>query len=257
MRHIPIAVAALVLLGAATLFAGPEEEVEGLAPLGIGGEHEAGPDQADAIAKGLAETPRRQVRVDAVFLRVDAARADEVLGAHRPDALGSVRAIPETLARRLIDLARGTGPVRPEPLPPLVLHDGQRGRLAASGHHSYLQDYQVEIGSPGSHLADAIVGRMTDGTGVVVLPHRTGEGLCLDVDAAWAEVIRPVPLFTTTLAAPENSPVTIELPELRLFQVGKQVELPAEGGFVLAGGGRAWDGATLRLVVLEVRATGR
>jgi hypothetical protein len=35
------------------------------------------------------------------------------------------------------------------------------------------------------------------------------------------------------------------------------VELPPEGGFVLAGGGRAWDGATLRLVVLEVRAAKR
>jgi hypothetical protein len=209
------------------------------------------------MAKGLAEKPRRQVCLDATFLRVDAAQADEVLGEHRPDPLGSARAIPEALARRLIDLARGTGPVRPEPLPPLLLHDGQRGRLSSTGHHTYLQDYQVEIGSPGSHIADAIVGRITDGTGVVVLPHRTGKGLRLDVDAAWAEVIRPVPLFTTTLAASEGSPVTIELPELRLFQLKNQVELPAEGGFVLAGGGRAWDGATLRLVVLEVRATGR
>ena len=257
MRLIPIAVATLVLLGAATLFAGPEDVAEVIPTLGLDDAFEVGADQVEAIQKGLAETPRRQVRVDATFLRVDAARADEVLGAHRPDALGSARAIPEALARRLLDLARGTGPVRPEPLPPLVLHDGQRGRLAATGHHTYLQDYAVEIGMGGSYLAGPIAGRHVDGAGVLVLPRAGEAGLQLDVDAAWAEVIRPISPYTTTLAGSADSPVTIELPELRLFEVRKQVELPPEGGYVLAGGGRAWDGATLRLVVLEVRRASR
>ena len=257
MRIVSIVAATLVLLGAATLFAGPEEEVEDLAPLGLDGGLEVGPDQADASAKGLAEKPRRQVRVDATFLRVDAAQADEVLGEHRPDALGSARAIPESLARRLVDLARGTGPVRPEPLPPLVLDDGQRGRLSSTGHHTYLQDYDVEIGMGGSYLAGPIAGRLVDGAGVLVLPRAREAGLRLDVDAAWAEVLRPVPLYTTTLAGSADSPVTIELPELRVFQVKQQVELPAAGGTVLAGGGKAWDGASLRLVVLEIRPVTR
>lgn len=256
MRLIPIAVVALALLGTATLFAEEDDAPEVAPPLGLDDGLEATPDQAEAIAKGLAARPRRQVRVDATFLRVDATQADELLGVHRPDPLGSARPIPAALARRLIDLARGTGPVRPEPLPPLVLHDGQRGQLSSTGEHTYLQDYDVEVGGMGDSTVERMLGRLRDGAGLVIAVSGQDDRMRLAVDAAWAEVVRPVPVFSTTLASP-HLPVTIELPEVRMFQLRKHVELPTAGGHVLAGGGRAWDGETLRLVVLEARPVTR
>lgn len=258
MRSVPTVAAGLVLLGAATLFAGPGDSPGELLPLGGGADLELAEVQLTAIEKGVSAQgdgePCRQVRVHATFVRIDRASADEILGSHRPEADGSARTVPEALARRLLDLVQGAGPVRPEPLPPLVLRDGQGGRLSATGHHTYLRDYDVAIAGGGSFLDGAIVGRLTDGAGVVVLPHQVGESLQLDVDAAWAEVIRPVPLYTTTLEAdPTSTRVTIELPEMRVFEVRQRVEIPAEGGYLLAGGGKAWDRHDLRLVVLEVR----
>lgn len=74
----------------------------------------------------------------------------------------------------------------------------------------------------------------------------------LGLAAGWAEVVRPIPVFESS-----HPPVTIELPEMRYVDHKSEVELPKEGGFVLAGRGFAWDQKTLRLVVLEVRPAGR
>jgi len=258
MKTLPIVtlVLVLLLLGAATLFAEPEAEAEPDLTLGLTGELEVGPELAEALGKALAEKPPWQVRVDATFLRVYAERTDEILGEHRPDVLGSARPIPAKLARQLVSRARGQGAVRPEPLPPLVLHAEQAGRLSATGQHTYLQDFDVEVGGMGDSTVNPLVGRLQDGTRIDVTPRRDDERLLVEVEAVWAEVVRPVPLFDTTLASP-HAEVTIELPELRMFHVRKQTELPAEGGYVLAGGGRAWDGEALRLVVLEVRRAKR
>lgn len=249
MRLFTITVSALLLLGSVTLFAEPE--AESVPALGIEFEAQVPAAQGEALVKGLGEKPAWQARVDATFLRVDAAHADEILGEHRPDEEGSPRAIPAELAKKLVAAARGQGPVRSEPLPPLVLYDGLTGRLSATGRHTYLQDYDVEVHGMGTHTVTPLTGRMEDGARADVTPHREGKQLRLNVGAVWARVIRPVERFETGIGG--QMPVTIELPELRLFQVKGQVELPAEGGFVLAGGGKAWDGETLRLVVLEVR----
>ena len=84
---LPVLAILLFVFGAATLFAEPEEE---LAPtLGLTGEVEVGPEQVEALVKALAERPPWQVRIDATFLRVDAEKADELLGEHRPEKPGS------------------------------------------------------------------------------------------------------------------------------------------------------------------------
>jgi len=251
MKTLPLFALAIVLLGAATLLAAPEEEAAA-PPFGIPGALEVGADQAGAIAKALAEKPAWHVRVEATFLRVDAARAAEILGGQRPDELGSARAIPQAFAERLLAPLRVEGPIRPEPPTRLVLYDGQRGRLASMGQHTYLQDYDVEVTMGGSRIGDPVAALLTDGASLDVTPRRDAKRLLLDVEAVWGDLLRPVPLFETDLGG-TGPKVTIELPEMRIFHVKETVALPATGGFVLAGDGKAWDGGTLRLVVLEVR----
>lgn len=249
MRNITITALALLVLGSASLFAEPEAEPEPL--LGFEFEAEVPAEQAEALVKGLDEKPGWQARVDATFLRIDAEHADEVLGEYRPDEEGSPRAIPAELAKKLVAEARGQGAVRPEPLPPLVLYDGLTGRLSATCRHTYLQDYDVEVGQD-DFTATPITGRLEDGARADVTPHHGDKHLRLDLECAWAELIRPIQRFGSP--GPSVMPrLTLELPELRFFHVRGQIELPADGGFVLAGGGKAWDGETLRLVVLEVR----
>jgi len=245
----------ILLLCAATLFAEPESEEEQGATLGMSEAFGVGEDQGEVLAGALASASPRQLRLDATFLRVAAAAADELLGEHRPGETGSVRPIPLALARRLIGSVRGQGAVRPEPLPPLVLYDGQTGRLSITGDHTYLQDYDAEVGL--DHFAYVpVVGRLEEGVRLDVTPRRRGERLELDVHAVWAEVVRPVPRFSTSLSTGTEK-VTIELPELRLFQVKKTGALAAEGGYLLAGVGRAWGDESLRLVVVEVRPAKR
>jgi hypothetical protein len=101
-----------------------------------------------------------------------------------------------------------------------------------------------------------MVGLMKDGVRLDVTPRDDGERITLDVDAVWAEAVRPIPRFVASLRH-RTGPVKIELPEMRLIEVKRPVALPAEGGYVLAGGGRAWDGESLRLVVIDVRAEKR
>lgn len=248
MKTLPLSALAIVLLGAAALLAAAEEEAP---PLGLQAELEVGADQAAAIEKGLAETPAWQARVEATFLREDAARATEILGAHRPDELGSVREIPPALAERLLAPLRIQGPIRSEPPPFLVLYDGQRARLASTGQHTYLQDFEIETG-PDQRIT-RIVGLLAEGATLEVTARRDAKRLLLDLEGAWAHLIRPIPRFDTDLAGRQ---VTIEVPEMQVFQVRETVALPAAGGYVLAGGGKAWDGESLRLLVLEVRPTG-
>lgn len=253
LAFVCMSVLLLLVLGAATLFAEPEEEPG--PTLGLSTKIEIGADQAEALVQGVAEKPPWQVRIDATFLRIDAERADEILGAHRPEKLGSARVIPEKLARQLVGRARGHGAIRPEPLPPLVLYAGQTGRVSVTGRHTYLQDYDVEVGM-NRFAYVPIMGRIEDGTRLDVTPRREGKRLVLALGAVWAEVVRPIPPFEASLPYKEEQ-VTIELPEVRLVHLKKEVRLPADGGAGLAGRGFAWDRETLRLVVLQVRKAAR
>ena len=246
MRYALVLVLTALLMGATVLRAEPDDDPP--CPLHLDSEVQVPEAQVEALMKGLKAKPPWQLQVAATFLRVDAEHADRVLDTHRPDRKGSARAIPYALAERLLGTVR-RGAVRPEPLPPLVLFAGQTGRLRAGGRHLYLQDYEVEGGN--SWTVTPLVGAIRDGACVEVTPERTTTGLQLDVRTCWADTVRPIPPFTTTLHP--DYVVTIQLPEMRLVQGRHRAALPAEGGFLLAGHGHAWDGETLRLAVLEVR----
>ena len=55
----------------------------------------------------------------------------------------------------------------------------------------------------------------------------TVAGLGLALHAVWAELTRPIPTFTTTLAG-SIAPVTVQLPEVRQVQVEATIELSAD-----------------------------
>jgi hypothetical protein len=117
--------------------------------------------------------------------------------------------------------------VLPLPLPEagVVLHALVPSPLAVIQQTAYVRDFEVEVAN-GSFVFDPIVAVVRDGftLRVTASPGKAGIGLALH--AAWADLMRPIPTFTTTLGV--GTPVTIQLPEVRQVQVEATVELPAD-----------------------------
>jgi len=103
--------------------------------------------------------------------------------------------------------------------------------MAAVQQTAYVRDFEVEVANT-SFTCDPIVDVVQDGftLRVTAAPGKAGLGLALH--AVWAELMRPIPTFTTTLAG-SIAPVTIQLPEVRQVQVEATVELSADNTVVV------------------------
>ena len=207
--------------------------------------------QAERIARCLESTPQWRVRADATFLRVRAACARGLLGGHSPLSRGSAHVIPSSLAQRLLRLCCGGGVVRPEPLPPLFLCDGQAGRFGCLTEQAYLQDYEEETGV-NSGIKSPILGAMAEGVRLDLVVRRQSTFLVLEIDAVWAAIDRPVPAIETVLVGSRTA-VTVELPETRVARARSRVDVPSQGGYILLGCGAARDDGDLHLAVLRLQ----
>ena len=64
-------------------------------------------------------------------------------------------------------------------------------------------------------------------------PGPEGEAVVVEATVTVAEVVRPIPEFTTTLAGQK---VTIQLPEVLVRRFTKTVRVPLDGGAILPAG---------------------
>ncbi|MCR4316019.1 MAG: hypothetical protein NUW37_06670 [Planctomycetes bacterium] len=122
--------------------------------------------------------------------------------------------------------------------PRLVAFNTQRANLTIIDQVAYIRDFDVQIAQAAS-LADPIVATVQDGLVLDITPTISNDRrfITLELRPTVAELLRPIPTFTTNLGAGAlaTTPVTIQIPELVLKKAETTVKVP-DGGSVLIGG---------------------
>lgn len=117
----------------------------------------------------------------------------------------------------------------------LTVLNNSRANVAVINQTSYIRDFEVEV-AQASFIADPKVDVIQDGIVLDVKPTITHDRkhVTLSLQPTVAELIRPIPLFTTSLAG-STLPVTLQLPQLTVKSFATTVTVP-DGGSVLIGG---------------------
>ena len=102
-----------------------------------------------------------------------------------------------------------------------------RGHVAVINQTAYVRDFDVEV-AQAAFIADPKVDVIQDGIVLDVSP------VILNLNPTVAELQRPIPTFTTSLAG-STLPVTVQLPNLTVTNFSTTVKVP-DGGTVLLGG---------------------
>ena len=110
--------------------------------------------------------------------------------------------------------------------------DVPRGREVAGWQSTstrYLQDYDVEVGTGNTRMADPVVGTVVSGSALrAAWTVEEGRPPRLRVRCDWAELRRPIATFDTTLpAGPGGVAVRIDLPEVRLRTLERTIDVPS------------------------------
>lgn len=115
-----------------------------------------------------------------------------------------------------------------------IVNNG-RGHVAVINQTSYVRDFDVEV-AQAAFIADPKVDVIQDGLVLDVTPIILNDRkyILLNLTPTVAELQRPIPTFTTSLAG-STLPVTIQLPDLTVTQFATTVKVP-DGGTVLLGG---------------------
>ena len=116
----------------------------------------------------------------------------------------------------------------------LTVSNTQRATLTVANQVSYVGDFDVEIAQAAA-IADPIVRIARDGVYLDVRPVVSADRrfTYIDVRPTVATLVRPIPSFQTSLGT--GSPVTMQLPELKLQKIATRVMIP-DGGTLLLGG---------------------
>ena len=117
----------------------------------------------------------------------------------------------------------------------LSVLDKERGHVAVINQTAYVRDFDVEV-AQASFIADPKVDVIQDGIVLDVRPviQQDRKYIILNLNPTIAELSRPIPTFTTSLAG-STLPVTLQLPNLRVTSFATTVRVP-DGGTVLLGG---------------------
>jgi general secretion pathway protein D len=117
----------------------------------------------------------------------------------------------------------------------LSVLDRQRGHVAVVNQTAYVRDFDVEV-AQASFIADPKVDVIQDGIVLDVLPviQQDRKYIILNLTPTVAELTRPIPTFTTSLAG-STLPVTLQLPNLTVTSFSTTARVP-DGGTVLLGG---------------------
>lgn len=111
----------------------------------------------------------------------------------------------------------------------------ERGHVAVINQTAYVRDFDVEV-AQASFIADPKVDVIQDGMVLDVQPviQHDRKYIILNLNPTVAELTRPIPTFTTSLAG-STLPVTLQLPNLTVTNFSTTAKVP-DGGTVLLGG---------------------
>ncbi|MFK7739609.1 MAG: hypothetical protein AB8H80_04735 [Planctomycetota bacterium] len=117
----------------------------------------------------------------------------------------------------------------------LSVVDRGRGHVAVINQTAYIRDFDVEV-AQAAFIADPKVDVIQDGIVLDVQPVIMNDRkyITLNLNPTVAELQRPIPTFTTSLAG-STLPVTVQLPNLTVTNFSTTVRVP-DGGTVLLGG---------------------
>lgn len=109
------------------------------------------------------------------------------------------------------------------------------GHVAVINQTAYVRDFDVEV-AQAAFIADPKVDVIQDGIVLDVQPIILNDRkyILLNLNPTVAELQRPIPTFTTSLAG-STLPVTLQLPNLTVTNFSTTVKVP-DGGTVLLGG---------------------
>ncbi len=120
--------------------------------------------------------------------------------------------------------------------PKLTAFNTQRANITMVNQIAYVRDYDVEVAQAAA-IADPIMGVIQDGLVLDVRPTVSNDRkyITLELRPTVANLIRPVPTFSTTLGSFGSSAVTMHVPELQVRKAQATVRVP-DGGTILLGG---------------------
>lgn len=123
--------------------------------------------------------------------------------------------------------------------PRLSAFNNQRANLTIINQVSYVRDFTVQT-AVSSAIADPVVDTISDGLVLDVRPTVSNDRrfITIELQPTIADLVRPIPEFTTTLGGANSTPVTIQLPELQIQSLQTTVMCP-DGGVVVVGGLKA------------------
>ncbi|RKY22011.1 MAG: hypothetical protein DRQ55_02370 [Planctomycetota bacterium] len=119
--------------------------------------------------------------------------------------------------------------------PTVSVYNTQRAFVTVVNQVSFIQDYEVDVAT-NAFIADPVIGVAQEGIVLDVRPTVSYDRkyITLDVQTTVAELERPFPTITTLLG-PNGSPVTFQIPVLKVQDAQTTVVVP-DGGAVILGG---------------------
>lgn len=117
----------------------------------------------------------------------------------------------------------------------LTVLNNERGHVAIINQTAYVRDFEVEV-AQAAFIADPKIDVIQDGIVLDVRPTVSYDRkrITLNMQPTVAELVRPIPTFSTSLAG-TTQPVTVQLPQLLVRSFATTVTVP-DGGSVLIGG---------------------
>jgi type II secretory pathway component GspD/PulD (secretin) len=117
----------------------------------------------------------------------------------------------------------------------LTVLNNERGHVAIINQTAYVRDFEVEV-AQAAFIADPKIDVIQDGIVLDVKPTVSHDRrkITLNMQPTVAELVRPIPTFSTSLAG-TTQPVTVQLPQLLVRSFATTVTVP-DGGSVLIGG---------------------
>ena len=129
--------------------------------------------------------------------------------------------------------------------PSVTVYNTQRANITLINQLTYIQDFDVEVAQT-AFIADPIIGIIQDGLVLDVQPTVSHDRkyITLTLRPTIANLVRPIPTYTTSLGA-FTTPVTIQIPELKIQKAQTTVRVP-DGGTLLMGGLKSINMADLK-----------
>jgi general secretion pathway protein D len=119
--------------------------------------------------------------------------------------------------------------------PSVTVYNTQRANITLINQLTFIQDFDVEVAQT-AFIADPIIGIIQDGLVLDVQPTVSHDRkyITLQLKPTIATLIRPIPTFTTSLGA-FTTPVTIQIPEMKVERAATTVRVPDRGTLLLGG----------------------